>query len=151
MDFFSDLDARLPFDLAPVLWWATGLSLLAVVATVIGIPWVVARLPHDYFSRRSRAAWRRTADEPLPALVLGALKNVLGGILVILGLIMLVTPGQGLLTILIGMMLMNFPGKYRVERWMVRRPGVLRALNWLRRRRGQVPFDRPPKERRRKS
>jgi len=147
MDFFSDLDARVPFELAKVLWWATGLSLLAVVATVIGIPWVIARLPHDYFSRRSRAVWRRTADEPLPALVLTVVKNVLGAILVILGIIMLVTPGQGLLTILLGMMLMNFPGKYRVERWMVRRPGVLRALNWLRRRHGEMPFERPPKER----
>jgi hypothetical protein len=148
MGFFSDLDAWLPFELATLLWWTTGLSLLALVATAIGIPWVVARLPHDYFSRRSRAAWRRTADEPFPALVLGAAKNVLGAVLLILGVIMLVTPGQGVLTILIGMMLMNFPGKYRVERWLVRRPGVLRALNWLRRRRGQAPFERPPRKRR---
>jgi hypothetical protein len=147
MDFFSDLDARLPFELATMLWWATGLSLIAVVATAIGIPWVVARLPHDYFSRRSRAAWRRTADEPLYALVLSVLKNILGAVLLILGIIMLVTPGQGVLTILIGMMLINFPGKYRVERWLVGRRGVLRALNWLRRRHGQVPFERPPKER----
>ena len=56
---------------------------------------------------------------------------------------MLVTPGQGVLTILAGLLLMNFPGKYRLERWLVMRPGVMRALNWLRARRGQTPFEIP--------
>jgi hypothetical protein len=133
----------LPVEPATLFWWATVLSLLAGAATVVGVPWVVSRLPHDYFSRRARAVWRRSAKEPLMALVLGVLKNILGAILLVLGLIMLVTPGQGLLTILIGLLLMNFPGKYVLERWLVLRPGVLRALNWLRRRRGQPPFDRP--------
>lgn len=146
MEFLANLD-DLPVDLATVLWWATGLSLVAVVATVIGIPWVVARLPHDYFTRSSREVWRHTAEEPLPALILGVLKNILGAVLLLLGLLMLFTPGQGLLTVLIGLMLMNFPGKYELERWLVRRPGVLRALNWLRRRSGKVPFKRPPRER----
>jgi hypothetical protein len=36
---------------------------------------------------------------------------------------------------------MNFPGKYHLERWLVLRPGVLKGLNWLRRRQGQLPFD----------
>lgn len=143
MDLPLHLDLDLRFELATLLWWATGLSLLAVVATVVGVPWVVTRLPHDYFSRRARAVWRRSADEPVLALVLGILKNILGGILLVLGILMLVTPGQGLLTILIGLLLMNFPGKYVLERWLVLRPGVLRALNWLRRRHDQPPFERP--------
>jgi hypothetical protein len=69
------------------------------------------------------------------------LKNLLGLLLVVLGLIMLVTPGQGIVTLLIGLLLMNFPGKYHLERWLVLRPGVLKGLNWLRRRQGQLPFD----------
>lgn len=129
-----------------LLWWATGLSVLAALATVVGVPWVVARLPYDYFSRPERAAWResRIADEPALALVLGLVKNAVGALLVLLGILMLVTPGQGIATLLIGLLLMNFPGKYRVERWLVLRPGVLRALNWLRRRHGRRPFDAPP-------
>ena len=126
------------------LLWASGLSLLAAVATVIGIPWVVIRLPQDYFTRPKRVVWRTSAEAPLLALVFGLLKNLLGMVLIILGLIMLVTPGQGVLTLLIGLLLMNFPGKYRVERWLVLRPGVLRGLNWLRLRQGQLPFDAPP-------
>ena len=127
----------------PLLWWATGLSVLALGATVVGVPWVVSRLPRDYFRREQRSAWRDRAGVPLTALVLGFAKNVLGALLVMLGLVMLVTPGQGLLTLLIGLLLMNFPGKYQLERWLVRRPGVLRALNWLRGRHGHEPFDTP--------
>jgi hypothetical protein len=125
------------------LLWASGLSLLAVVATVAGLPWVVTRLPRDYFVRPERVAWRASTGEPVFALVAQVLKNLLGLALVIFGLILLVTPGQGLLTLFIGLMLMNFPGKYRLERWLVSQSGVLRSLNWLRRRRGYPPFDAP--------
>ena len=126
-----------------VLWCARGLSLACLVATVVGVPWVVARLPHDYFNQSRRAAWRQTGEAPWFALLLGALKNAVGALLVLLGVVMLVTPGQGLLTLLVGLLLMNFPGKYQLERWLVMRPGVLRALNWLRGRKGQDPFDPP--------
>ena len=125
------------------LLWASGLSLLAAVATIVAIPWVVTRLPQDYFASEDRHAWRDTSDKPVLVLALGVIKNVLGLLLVLAGLIMLVTPGQGVLTLLIGFLLMNFPGKYRVERWLVLQPGVLRGLNWLREKRGHPPFDTP--------
>ena len=67
-------------------------------------------------------------------------KNALGFILVVAGIIMLVLPGQGVFTILIGIMLLNFPGKYRLERWIVARRPVLRSINWLRRRAGRAPL-----------
>ena len=130
-------------DFQQWLLWASALSLLAIVAAIVGVPWVVTRLPHDYFSRAHRQSWRKTKREPWFAVFLGLLKNLLGGLLVALGLVMLVTPGQGLLTLLAGLLLMNFPGKYRLECWVVLRPGVLRALNWLRGRSGPAPFERP--------
>ena len=130
-------------DWQQLLLWASGLSLLAVVATILGVPWVVGRLPSDYFARQQRVAWRESSDEPIIAMIIGALKNLLGLLLIIMGLVMLVTPGQGILTVLIGLLLMNFPGKYHLERWLVLRPGVLRGLNWLRHRQGHLPFDTP--------
>lgn len=125
------------------LAWASGLSLLTAVVTVLAVPWVVARLPKDYFAREERRVWRLTAGDTFFGLLLGLLKNLLGLLLIILGIIMLVTPGQGVLTLLIGLLLMNFPGKYRVERWLVLQPGVFRGLNWLRHKRGNAPFDMP--------
>jgi Putative transmembrane protein (PGPGW) len=126
-----------------LLVWAGGLSLLGLAAAVVGVPWVVARLPADYFNQSHRAVWRFRGHEPWFALVLGGLKNLAGAVLVLLGLVMLVTPGQGLMTLLVGLLLMNFPGKYRLERWLVGRRGVLAALNWLRRRGGHPPLEPP--------
>lgn len=126
-----------------LLVWGGSLSLLGLAAAVVGVPWVVARLPADYFSQPHRAVWREWGGEPWFALLLGAIKNLVGALLVLLGVVLLVTPGQGLLTLLVGLLLMNFPGKYRLERWLVGRRGVLVALNWLRRRGGHPPFEPP--------
>jgi hypothetical protein len=54
---------------------------------------------------------------------------------------MLVVPGQGLLSIAVALIVLDFPGKFRLERWLATRPPVWRSLNWLRKR-----FDRPPLE-----
>ena len=67
-------------------------------------------------------------------------KNVLGAVLMIAGVAMLVLPGQGLLTMVLGFLLIDFPGKYRLERWLVARPMVHRPLNWIRRRAGREPL-----------
>ena len=131
----------LPEWLPDILWWATGLSLATLLATVVAVPWVVARLPVDYFSQPRRAVLPQ--DQSFPGLLLMGAKNLLGAGLVLMGILMLFTPGQGLLTLLVGLLLMNFPGKYRLERTLVSRPGVFRALNWLRRRRGAESFELP--------
>jgi len=127
------------------LLWASALSLVMLVASLVGIPWVITRLPHDYFSREDRVAWNALPRHPALRLLTASLKNLLGLVLVILGLVMLVTPGQGLLTLFVGLLLMNFPGKYHLERWLILHRSICRSLNWLRRRLGKLPFDRPPR------
>ena len=67
-------------------------------------------------------------------------KNLLGGLLVLSGIAMLVLPGQGLLTIAMGLLLMDFPGKHRLERRIVRTRPVLRSINWLRRKAHKNPL-----------
>ena len=134
---------NLVIDWQPLLFWAGAASLLALLCTIVAVPWLVTRLPPDYFARERRFVWRELATEPVLAVAVGLLKNLLGVLLLVLGLVMLVTPGQGVLTVLAGLLLMNFPGKYQLERWLVLRPGVLRGLNWLRGRQNQPPFDTP--------
>jgi UPF0716 family protein affecting phage T7 exclusion len=67
-------------------------------------------------------------------------KNLLGVTLMIAGLAMLVIPGPGLLTVLIGFLLVDFPGKYKLERWLVARPAIRRPIDWLRKRAGRMPL-----------
>ena len=59
-------------------------------------------------------------------------KNIIGYSLIMGGLLMLVLPGQGLLTIVTGLLLINYPGKYKLEQKLVAMPSVYRALNWIR-------------------
>ena len=63
-------------------------------------------------------------------------KNLLGVVLVIVGVLLSLpgVPGQGMLTILLGVMLLDFPGKPRLQHWLVSRPKILRAINKLRHR-----------------
>ena len=123
----------LPTD-AEALGWFAVVVVLSWVGTIVALPLIVAWIPVDYFSSKRRHTLHSEARHPLVGWLLAALKNVFGFVLILLGILMLLTPGQGILTILVGLMLMNFPGKYRLERWLVRKPGVLKSLNWLRER-----------------
>ncbi len=125
---------------AAVAWWLAGLSALAFVGTLIIVPIIVVRIPSDYFEHASRQPAPWADQHVIVRVLLLATKNVLGGCLFLVGLAMLVFPGQGLLTIAIGLMLLDFPGKYRAERRLVAWKPVLQAINWLRRRAGRTPL-----------
>jgi hypothetical protein len=71
------------------------------------------------------------------------LRNVVGAAVLVMGIIMLALPGQGLLTILAAITIMNFPGKRRLEQRLMMIPSVLEAINRLRRRSGRPPLMRP--------
>ncbi|HEX8142277.1 MAG TPA: hypothetical protein VF553_06740 [Pyrinomonadaceae bacterium] len=70
------------------------------------------------------------------------MKNLLGAALVILGIIMSLpgVPGQGILTILLGLMMLDLPGKRRWEQKLVKRPKVLQTINQLRGKFGKPPL-----------
>lgn len=127
--------------LAEYAFWLAALSVISlVVASVLGT-WFVARLPADYFVFTERHP--PEGNHWLVRLILVVVKNAVGAVLIAAGVLMLFTPGQGLLTLIAGLLLANFPGKYALERWLARRSSVMRALNWLRARRGQPPFVTP--------
>ena len=128
--------------LPELILWGTILSLATLLAVIVIVPLVVQRLPADYFSDPRRHSLREQGGG-VGQWLFTAMKNLLGAFLVTLGLLMLVTPGQGLVTLLAGLLLMNFPGKYRLERAVVSYEGVMRALNWFRRRQGRPPFEPP--------
>ena len=130
----------MPFDLAPltvllgVAIWLAATALTVAVATVI-----VVRLPATYFSEDAATHAARLAPWRSPRALA---QNVLGIVLIAVGLVMSVPgiPGQGLLTVLIGLMLVDFPGRRRMERALARRPGLLGAMNRIRARFGHAPL-----------
>jgi len=94
---------------------------------------IMVKIPPDYFKKdRPRKLW---ADKPKAVRYLGIFgKNLLGVVLVVLGILMSLpgVPGQGILTILLGVMLLDFPGKQQLEPRIVSRPKVLDNIYTLR-------------------
>ena len=122
-----------------LMWQLVAASVVAFFATLLLVPIILIRLPSDYFAYRHRKSQVR-ARHPALAVLLATINNLLGLIFVIAGIVMLVLPGQGILTILVGFMLLNFPGKYRAQRWLVGHAPVLRSINWIRRKAQKPPL-----------
>jgi len=118
-------------------------SLGLLVISMVVFPLVVANLPIDYFVRDKRAPAHRRRRHPVVWVLLTVMKNIFGFALILAGVAMLVLPGQGILTILMGVALANFPGKFTLERRLVRQPAVGRALNRIRRLAGKTDLEIP--------
>lgn len=120
---------------------SVGLAVGMAAASFVVAGYVLARLPADYFVNPD--AHRPGARHPVLRVLALVVRNMLGYALVALGVVLSLpgVPGQGLLTILMGVMLVDFPGKHRFQRWLVTRRVVLAAVNRLRARAGQPPFE----------
>ncbi len=116
--------------------WLSGASAVVFVASMILVPVILVKLPADFFLKEKR---EKKAQRKKSSTALKIARNIAGGILILLGLAMLVLPGQGLLVILLGIVLTDFPGKYRIERWIISRKKILSTANWLRQK-----FNKPP-------
>ena len=120
-----------------ILAW---ISVVLLAISIAVIPWIVIKIPQDYFHERYRVRISKQSGHPLFTQLLAGIKNLIGFIFVVLGILMLVLPGQGILTILMGLFFMNFPGKYRLERKIVSSPKVLKSLNWIRAKANKSPL-----------
>jgi Na+/proline symporter len=125
--------------LLPWIPLITAIGIAMAVASTLAIPWLLVRIPADYFVSRKRPR----PDRSLLGWLIWLLRNTVAVVLLLAGILMLILPGQGLLTILIGVGISTFPGKYRLERAIMRQPGVFRAANWIRRRYHRTPIIHP--------
>lgn len=123
----------------PLLGWLAVLSLFTFVLSLVLIPWVVGMLPQDCFLKLDKN------DPPtnLPSIgsvIVTILSNSLGILLLLAGIFMLFLPGQGLLTILLGTLLISFPGKKRLVKTLVHQPKIQHSMDWLRKKRSKPAF-----------
>jgi hypothetical protein len=120
---------------------------IALTAPALGVAIaVLASLPAHFFRdatphgdrTRGWTALRRVA------------RNVLGALLIVFGLAASIpgVPGQGIITILAGVLLVDVPGRHRLACALARLPGVLAALNRIRRRLRRPPLLAPEPPRR---
>ncbi len=121
----------------------TALSVVFFVGSLIAIPFILVRLPTDFFDTRVPRRWMEN-HHPVLRLLGHLVKNVVGAIFLFAGFLMLFLPGQGVLTMLIGVTMLDFPGKRRMEAKMIGQPAVLSTINNMRQKFGKPPLTIAP-------
>lgn len=117
----------------------TVLSIIFFVGSLIAIPFIMVRLPADYFDIRVPRPWMED-HHPILRMLGHVVKNTVGAIFLFVGFLMLFLPGQGILTMLIGISMVDFPGKRKLEALLIGRPTVLNTINSMREKFGKPPL-----------
>jgi len=120
-----------------------GFSVIIFFASILSLPFLVSFIPTDYFQYAEPYRIHHSFKHPVIRLSIIIAKNILGWLLIITGAILFILPGQGLITIIAGLLLINFPGKRKVERKLISNHRVLHVINWLRAKRNKEPLLAP--------
>jgi uncharacterized membrane protein len=122
------------------------LTTAAAILYFMVISYLITQLDTGYFLRKKTSAEQADETSHLSSTnsslsyVFKIVKIILGVILLVCGLLMLVLPGQGLLTMLIGLSLLPFPGKQKMEQNILSRKSIRQSLNWIRIKANKEPF-----------
>lgn len=138
MEFLTEFFASL--TLTKVLI-GVGLFLLSLAFSMASIALVVVKIPADYFS----PGYSQEFFGDKPFLVRWSaviLKNLFGVFLICLGIVLSLpgVPGQGILTILLGLIMLDIPGKRPLEARIIKRPTIRASFDKLRARFGKPPL-----------
>ena len=117
-----------------LLFLLGSLSIFILIISVFMMVLIISFLPEDYFKSENRNLISSVQNSRYPLLKLLVLitKNFFGILLLLSGVLMLVLPGQGILTIITGLVFIDYPGKYKFERKLLRQKGVINSINWIR-------------------
>lgn len=118
------------------------ISAVMFVGTLMAIPIILSRLPANYFQHDLKHVWMEGYHPVLRYVGLIG-KNTIGLIFLLAGIAMLLLPGQGILTMVIGISLLDFPGKRKLEHKLLTQPMVFQAMNTIREKCSKPPFDPP--------
>ena len=151
MDGFIESLRALPLvmwvgDHPTLLGWALGLSVVLFIGSLVVIPLLIARMRADYFVNREGGGESWFGRHPLARIAALTIKNGIGLVLLGAGIAMLILPGQGVITILVAITLLNFPGKRRLELKIVRQRHVRRAIRWIRDKARRPPLILPERD-----
>ena len=119
-------------DNQSLLIWLSFFSAIFFIISLIALPWLVGLIPEDYFFNTPINRQNDNEDNFFYKLVMKIGKNILGLVLLAGGVLMLFLPGQGLLTLFMGMVLIDYPKKKLIERRLIKIGFILKGLNWVR-------------------
>ncbi len=135
LDFITQATA----DYQHYFIWVGVISFVVFVVSLLLTPFLLGRIPQDYFIHTNQ---HKVEIKHPGHLIVVIIRTLIGFVLLIAGIIMLVTPGQGVISILLGLFLMEFPGKRKLELKLINHEPTFKALSWLRSKANKPPFDR---------
>lgn len=129
------------------LYWMGGATLLFFIVMMIVTPILIVHMPADFLEKNGGGgAGGKGGSSGGGGGKGGAWKigrNILGWLLIAAGIAMLALPGPGVLVLIIGVTLADFPGKQKALRWLMSRKSILKPANRLRERYGKPPLQVP--------
>jgi len=135
LDFITQATA----DYHQYFVWMGIVSFVVFVISLLLTPFLLGKIPQDYFVHTNQ---QKVEIKHLGHLIIVIGRTIVGFVLLIAGIIMLVTPGQGIISILLGLFLMEFPGKRKLELKLINHEPTFKALNWIRGKANKDPFER---------
>ena len=142
MDLFSGIWEWLVRFWESLTWgdiaWTIVFSVATIIVSYVLIVIGMIKIPADYFSSTYVREINRDTHFSLRWATF-IVKNIIGFLLIIAGVIMIFTPGPGVPTILLGLIMMDIPGKRPLEARIIKRPEILETVNNLRAR-----YNKPP-------
>ena len=130
----------LPENLTDIFFILGITSFAVLIISALSIGYFIKQIPYDYFLNDKRGISEYKDKNPIFWIVTLALKNIVGYCLIMGGILMLVLPGQGLLTILVGLMLSDYPGKFKLEKRIIKTNLILKTINWYRKKSSIPPI-----------
>ena len=121
------------------------LTCLGIISTItfflslLIVPWIICRLNKNFFLHLHEHT-KKEDEHPATFILLKLLRYFMGSLLLFAGILMLFLPGQGLLTMILGISLLDFPGKRTLIDWVLHFHPIQNGLNWIREKGTKSPF-----------
>lgn len=117
-----------------------GLSVITFFVSIFCIPLIIARLPRDYFKNPQDVVAKQYTPASIAKVIFFFLRNIIGFLLLTAGIAMLFLPGQGIITMIVGIGVMSFPYKQYLLYRITRPASIQTTMNWIRKKTGKTSF-----------
>ena len=125
-----------------LLPWMFGFSVIVFIGSLIGVWLVLVHLPEDYLTNEKPVNLLGFQSKLINVFI-KVVRNLMGLGFLLVGMVMLLTPGQGILSIVVGIVFLEFPGKRKLIHKIVAFPRVLNSINAIRRKANKPPLLTP--------
>jgi hypothetical protein len=115
-------------------------SFVLFLVSLIVVPIIIINLPADHFIQSRKKKKKITS---VYRAVFHFFKNLLGIFFLALGVILLILPGPGWLTILVGVALLDFPFKHKLEMKILSLPLLRKTIDRYRLKHNKAPLEIP--------